>query len=269
MPRQERIVGQDENKKYIIGDAVEVLQDYKNKASLIYLDDAWARPQRAGQFGVTYPTHAFSEDDKKKKQPRRTTRDILDACYDALEEGGWLIADADDWLLPKLIQYLQREWGNVAETYKGGGYRKIGGVTYLKKGIFESEDETPQPDRSTAGMYLSNGGYPVVFAHKGETTRKTSTSARQVSTRQNKNYGWGSAKPTDPYREWINALLKKDELLIVPCAGTAPAAVAAEQLYGEEAKYACIDVEQGAYEAFMRRRQDEIQSRPELQEFDD
>lgn len=268
-------------KKYVIGDAVDALEridefvEDGQRPALIHLDDAWARPHRANQFGVTYPTHDFEPDDDDP-EPDITTADIIDACKEALVDGGWLIADADDWLLPQLITYIQKHWGNVAEDYRGGGYRRIGGVTYVDKsshekynsGNFEPNELTP--DRSTAGSYLSNGGYPVVFAHKGESDRRSSIAARQITSNHQDNYGWGSVKPIDPYEAWVHALLDPDELLVVPCAGTAPAALAAERVanrLGKEANYICIDIEEGAYEAFKKRREAEVpglDSPPEL-----
>lgn len=261
-----------ENQRYIIGDAVEELNSMKEEATLICLDDAWARPQRAGQFGVTYETHPFSEKEKMDEDYDGVmTTDIIDACKGALKEGGWLIADADDWLLPRLIDYLQETWGDVAARYKGGGYRRVGSVTYVSK--------SGAPDRSTAGMYLSNGGYSVVFAHKGETDRRAATSARQlvqgdsdvededyaspfqVTGRAGRVTNYGSTKPIGPYKEWIRGLLdptKRDEHLVVPCAGTAPAAIGAELLYEGKIPYTCIDIADTAYEAFEVRRQREL-----------
>lgn len=230
---------------YRIEDAVEALYELEGQASLIYLDDAWARPRRAGQFGVTYPTHDFEQ-----------TKEVLKACKAALRKGGWLIADADDWFLPKLIRHLQKKWGNVAETYQEGGYRRTGGVTYLTK------DGTP--DCSTAGAYLCNGGYPVVFAHKGETERTTGLSARQTATKPRETYGWGSVKPVAPYEKWVDGLYDPDGLLVVPCAGTAPAAIAAERLHAQgklssDARYVCIDTQEEALEAFERRLDAELE----------
>ncbi len=236
-----------DGQQYVIGDAVEELRDLEGRASVIHLDDAWARPHRAGQFGVTYPTHEFE-----------VTTEILDACKEALRPGGWLIADADDWILPHLIEYLQDTWGNVAKTYRGGGYRRTGGVTYLTK--------DNEPDCSTNGAYLTNGGYPVVFAHKGETERVTGTSARQIASRQREQYGWGSVKPTKPYYEWLRGLYdpSDDGLLVVPCAGTAPSAIAAEQLFSDgiyetPPQYVCIDSEPEARESFERRQETELE----------
>jgi len=242
-----------EGRRYIIGDAVEHLNQFENEASAIFLDDAWARPKRRGQFGVEYDTHPFDEDHIPKEDyidTSTTTVEILEACHDALEPGGWLIADTDDWLLPRLTNYLRREWGDVAATYRGGGYRKTGGVTYVSS--------SGEPDKSTAGMYLSTGGYAVVFAHKGETDKKTSASARQIADRQRERYNWGSVKPISPYVKWVDGLLNPAELILVPCAGTAPAALAAEQVYDNESRYVCIDNNAEAYEAFCKRRRDEL-----------
>jgi hypothetical protein len=241
--------------EYIIRDASDALSDLDESPAAIFLDDAWARPQRAQQFGVEYDTHPFDESQEGLRDhidTSITTTEIIDACFEALDEGGWLIADADDWLLPRLVRYIQEEWGDVAASYQGGGYRKIGGVTYLS-----SDGE---PDKSTAGMYLSTGGYPVIFAHKGETDRRTSVSARQIADRPHNQYDWGSVKPITPYEEWISGLVAEDELIAVPCAGTAPAALAAERVHGDAARYICIDIEEEARTAFNERRSDVVTS---------
>ena len=265
-------VAEDGPHRYLIGDAVEELRNLDSSASIIYLDDAWARPQRAGQFGVTYDTHPFSEnniDADGNEGPETTTIEILDACKEALIDGGWLIADADDWLLPRLTNYLRKDWGDVAEDYTGGGYRRVGSVTYLTKDGY--------PDRSTAGLCLSNGGYPVVFAHKGETDRRTSESSRQIvdppfahdgfeaTERDHDTYDWGSVKPLSPYRTWVEALTDdtdgnlENEHLVVPCAGTAPAAIGAEIEFGTNLQYTCIDNNPDAFDAFSRRREAELE----------
>jgi hypothetical protein len=245
---------------YIIGDVGEVLPALDSKADVICLDDAWARPQRADWFGVEYDTHGFSRD-ADSDSDEITTTDVLDLCRDLLVDGGWLIADADDWLLPRLINYLRKEWGDVAASYNGGGYRRIGGVTFQTK--------AGEPDKSTPGMYLSNGGYPVVFAHKGETNRKTSVSARQVTRQASFDGDWGSVKPIEPYRAWIEGLMQKGEHLVIPCAGTAPSAIAAEQLFGDDIRYTCIDNEPKALEMFKQRRDEVISSEQDgLSSFD-
>lgn len=234
-------------KQYKIGDAVAALGHLEETADVIYLDDAWSRPHRGGQFGVDYPTHPFK---KNGSDESLSTQEVVDACFDALNDGGWLIADADDWLLPRMTEYVREEYGDVTESYKGGGYRKVGSVTYL------SSDETP--DRSTPGMYLSTGGYSVLFAHKGSTDRRTSASARQVVPRQREKFGWGSVKPVEPYQAWLAGLLSEGEHLVVPCAGTAPAAIAAELEFGSSINYTCIDIEKGAYDGFRVRAKQQL-----------
>lgn len=227
------------NGEYIVGDVTEVMAESDWDASAIFLDDAWSRPQRNGEFGVEYPTHALDK-----------TKEIIDLCWDSLEEGGWFIADADDWLLPRMVNYLREEYGDCAETYDGGGFRKIGGVTYV--------NNSGEPLRNTAGEYFSNGGYHAVFAHKGETDRGCYKSAKQVATRNTGDYGRGSVKPTKPYRRWVKGIMKPKEHLLVPCAGTAPAAIGQLQSFGDGANYTCIDIEEGAREAFKSRRRDEV-----------
>lgn len=236
-----------DQQQYVVGDAVDVLSDITD-ADLICLDDAWARPLRAQQFGVTYPTHRFEEEETQKASDHSTTTvEILDACKAALTDGGWLIADADTWLLPRILRYLEQEWGDVYEDYNGGGIRKTGYVTYIAR-------STGRPHRGTAGEYFSNGGYPIVFAHKGPTDRKSSASAAQIAYKPTNTYDWGSVKPILPYKEWIAGLLDPaDDHLVVPCAGTAPAAVAAELAFEGALRCTCIDSEPDAVDAFKRR----------------
>lgn len=121
-----------EHGEYVVNDAVDHLGTVRDEAALCVFDDPWARPKRGDAFGVEYPTHSFHR-----------TGVILHQIEQALTDGGWLIADADDWVLPKLIDRISKRWGNVAETYEGGGYRKTGRVTLV------SSDGTP--DRSTPG----------------------------------------------------------------------------------------------------------------------
>ena len=221
---------------YRIGDAVDELAKIEEgSAALVALDDAWARPKRGGAFGVEYPTHSFDQ-----------TKQILSECRRVLKPGGWLVADADDWLLPELLEYLTTEWGNAAETYENG-YRKVGGVTLTAA--------NGEPDRSTPGQYGATGGYPVVFAHKGKTDRRWSESVRQTARRPQKRYDWGSVKPTDPYQTWVEAITEPGETVVVPCAGTAPAAIAAERL---DRGWIAIDSEPEARDAYRRRRKHEL-----------
>ncbi len=56
----------------------------------------------------------------------------------------------------------------------------------------------------------------------------------------------------------MEGLVEPSELILVPCADTAPTALAAERVFGVEARYVCIDNQEGAYEAVMRGRADAI-----------
>lgn len=223
---------------YRIGDALDELRELPTEsAAVVCLDDAWARPGRQGAFGVEYPTHGFE-----------TTAELVDVAWEVLQVGGWLIADGDDWLAPRLEDYLREEFGDVTAWYEGGGYRRRGGVTYV--------DESGEPDTSTPGMYLSNGGYPVVFAHRGPTSRRSAVSARQIARHPRRveegyPYSWGSVKPVEPYRRWIEGLTEPGETVVVPCAGTAPAAIAAEDL---RRRWFAIDSEPDARQAYLNRR---------------
>lgn len=235
--------------EYVVGDALDVLADTAaESARLVHLDDAWARPKRCGGMGVEYPTHGLE-----------TSYAIVDACWRVLEPGGWLIADADDWFKLQLEDYLCTEYGNVAETYEGGGYRRTGCVVYQRSdgGV----------DRGGAGMYLRNAGYPVVFAHKGE-TETVYEAARQIARRPSSDWDWHSVKPLQPYLAWVEALCGDGDRVVEPCAGTAPASVAAERLGLD---WLAADIEPGAREAFRRRLAEQagesITEQPEVTEF--
>jgi len=216
-------------REYRIGDAREPLDCY---AAVAAVDLAWARPQRNGVH-VTYETYS----------PENGLWKFIDAVYDSLQPGGWALFDADDWLLPRLITYLQDTWGDVATTYSGGGYRRTGAVVY---------DGHPG-----GGHYFTNGGYHVVFAHKGSTDRDSSVSAKQVAERP-ADYDWGTPKPVAPYRRWITSVMDRGEMLYVPCAGTAPAAIGLLQAWGSDANYICVDSSADAKTAFQRRREAEV-----------
>lgn len=219
---------------YIVGDFFDEWPS--EEFAVVHLDDAWQRPHRNGAFGVTYDTHDFEE-----------SKRVIDRCWNSLIDGGWLLIDGDDWFTPRVIAYLQSEYGDVAESYTGGGFRRLGGVTYLA--------QSGEPDRSTAGMYLSNGGYSVVFAHKDETDRQTSESARQIASRVRGERG--SMKPVEPYQNWISGLTTPTEKVGVPMAGTAPAAIACEKLNRE---WVAIDNDPDARDAFKRRLSEQNES---------
>ena len=222
---------------YRIGDALDELRSMPNEsAKVVCLDDAWSRPKRHGAYGVKYPTHDLE-----------TTKEIVDACRDVLEPGGWLIADADDWLLPRLVNHLRDSWGDAAENYQNG-FRKVGSVTLTA--------EDGDPDRSTPGWYGATGGYSVVFADKGESSNRWPASVRQIARRpQQEKFDWGSVKPIEPYQAWISDITEPNDTVVIPCAGTAPAAIAAERL-GRD--WVAIDSEPEARDAYRRRREKEI-----------
>lgn len=217
--------------QYVIGDARDPIQE---TAAIACVDLAWARPHRNGVY-VTYPTYS----------PKNGLWDFVDAVHESLVNGGWAIFDADDWLLPRLIDYIRENWGDVASTYRGGGYRRTGTVVYS--------------DHPGGGHYFTNGGYHVVFAHKGETNRTASTPCKVVCERPPMNVrsgvDWGTLKPIDPYQQWIDAVTEPGESVYVPCAGTAPAAIAAERLGLD---WIAIDSEPEAREAYLRRREFEL-----------
>jgi hypothetical protein len=226
--------------RYRIGEAREELRQLDSEsAAVVVLDDAWSRPGRQGAFGVDYPTHDL-----------QVSYEILEVSWDVLAPGGWLICDADDWLAPRLESHIREKFGDVTAygDYQGGGYRRRGTVTYV--------DVSGEPDQSTPGQYLSNGGYPVVFAHKGPTDRRSTACARQLArhprrTEDGYPYGRGSVKPVEPYRRWIEGLTDPGETVVEPCAGTGPASIAAASLGRESI---AIDIEEEARGAYRRRK---------------
>ncbi|WP_135822999.1 hypothetical protein [Halostella litorea] len=227
---------------YRIGDVRDVLAgEPADSAAFIHLDDAWARPKRGNAFGVEYPTHPFSADaDHVDGDPDLTVRQVLAECLRVCEPGGTLVVDADSWLLPRLVEYLADRLG--PDQYATGS------VTAL------ASDGTP--DRSTPGQYLASGGYPVVLASPGACPVQVPT--HQPAPRQREQYGWGTAKPLGPYRAWLAATTVPGDRVLVPCAGTAPTAIAAELDHGDRADVLAIDIEPDAKAAYERRRADEL-----------
>lgn len=215
--------------EYRIADMREVTDV---EAAVAVVDLPWARPKRYGRH-VTYPTFEFPE-----------LAEFIDSVWGSLMDGGWAIFDADDWLLPRLVEYLRTEWGDVAATYSGGGFRRVGAVVY--------------EGHPGNGEYFTNGGYHTVFAHKGETSRNSKIPAMQTATRPEdrlrEHVGWGTLKPADPYREWVTSVMDPDETLYVPCAGSAPAAIGILREWGSDANFVCVDPEPDARTAYQRRR---------------
>lgn len=241
--------------EYRVADALAVVQSLPERSvQFVHLDDAWARPNRNGGFGVEYPTHPFDETDAETvaDEPGVTTEltvvEMLDACHRVLVSGGVLAVDADDYLLPKVLEYLAAEWSPtcyaVAET------------TVLSK------DGTP--DRSTPGMYLSTGGTTTVLAWKDASPVPQDHPLREhlplhcACQRQREDYGWGTVKPLAPFVQWVRAYTDPGDRILIPCAGTAPAAIAAERLYGDDADVLAVDIEPEAKAAYERRRRDEL-----------
>ena len=238
---------EDKEQQYIIGNVMNEMP-CDQSASLIHLDDAWARPKRNDEYsedsvmGVNYPTHPFDGNGL-------SVTSVIDLCWETLEEGGWLIMDVDDWLLPRVTNYLINEYGDVNggdKPYRGGGYRKTGRVVYVTK-----SDGTV--NRAGGAKYLRQSGYPVVFAHKGETDRYGYSSVVQLCHKPSDDHGWYSLKPIPPYKTWIDELTEEGDTIVEPCAGTAPACIAARDLYGDNISFTAIDVEPDASKAFHRR----------------
>ncbi|WP_128478977.1 hypothetical protein [Halorussus pelagicus] len=235
--------------EYIVGDALDELRSMDaESASVVHLDDAWARPMRNGAFGVKYDTHAFSEDDDhfEDHDTGLTTAALVGEIHRVLRPGSLLVADTDDWLLGRLLDYISSEWGERQYA--------LGQVTAL------SSDSTP--DCSTPGMYLSTGGYTMVLAWKAACPVRQSP-LNVPCQRQRDNWGWSSAKSLAPYRAVLETFDLPSNEVVVPCAGTAPMAVAAE-LICNKYEVVCIDVAEDAGEAYERRRTDELNGQRSL-----
>jgi len=240
--------------QYVVGDVLDELS-CDGTASLIHLDDAWARPKRNDEYsdgavmGVNYPTHPFDTEDDSL-----SVTDVIDSCWETLEDGGWLIIDVDDWLLPRVSNYIIETYGDVnspPQPYRGGGYRKTGRVVYVTR-------SDGSVNRAGGAKYLRQSGYPVIFAHKGETDRYGYSSVVQQCYKPTETYDWYSVKPLSPYKTWIDELTEEGDTIVSPCAGTAPACVAGLQLYGENINFKAIDIESDAQDAFRSRVVDNV-----------
>lgn len=249
--------------EYQIGDALQVLKSEPSRtADLIHLDDGWARPNRNGGFGVTYPTHPFDSGEATlvEGEPGVTTditcEELISECLRLLVSNGLLIVDTDAYLLPKVLSYLEDEV--CSSTFKTGF------VTLLTN--------DGRPDRSTPGQYGSSGGYTSVLIwkeaapvlHGGFEDRHALTCPCR---RQRESYGWSTVKPLAPYEMWVDTYTSPGDRIIVPCAGTAPTAIAAELLHGDRADVLCVDIEQEAQHAYERRRSDELKRQSSLTQF--
>jgi hypothetical protein len=250
--------------EYRIGDALEALRNLPPaSAQFIHLDDAWARPNRNGAFGVEYATHPFDSDaaDDVADEPgvvtHLTVTDMLDASYRALDSGGILAVDTDSYLLSKTLEYATEQYGTHAFA--------IAQTTALTN--------DGDPDCSTPGMYLSTGGYATVFIWKDAAPLPTDHPTNPPHTlhcackRQREDYGWGTVKPLAPFEQWIQTYTEPGDRIVVPCAGTAPAAIAAELHHGDDANVLCIDTEPEAKAAYERRSSDELTRQTGLGQF--
>ncbi|WP_123619582.1 hypothetical protein [Halorubrum sp. CSM-61] len=233
--------------EYRVADAYEEIRsEPDDSVAFIHLDDAWARPKRGNAFGVEYPTHPFSREDDHFEPDKHefVVTDIVAECIRVLRPDGILVADTDSWLFPQLFEWLCDRLDS--------GCARSGGVTLL------SADGTP--DCSTPGQYGSSGGYSVVMASPASCPGLSSYS---VADRQHEQYGWGTVKPLSPYKTWVREATASDDRILVPCAGTAPTAIAAEMLY-EDPDVLAIDVESDARDAYERRRTDELNRQASL-----
>lgn len=234
--------------EYRIGDALDELATLPAEdAAFIHLDDAWARPKRGGAFGVEYPTHPFeaADADAVAGDPGVTTAltvvDVLEACRRVLRPKGVLAVDVDDYLLPRVLQYVSAEWGACQHL--------VAHTTLL--------NSRGDPDCSTPGMYLSTGGYSTVLWFKDAHPGPPPETPTYTAPRQREDYGWGTVKPLKPYRRMVQAFTHDGDRVVVPCAGTAPTAIAAE-LEHDDPDVVCIDVEPDAKAAYERRRAAEL-----------
>ncbi|WMT10302.1 hypothetical protein NP511_22160 (plasmid) [Natrinema thermotolerans] len=90
---------------------------------------------------------------------------------------------------------------------------------------------------------------------------------RCACRRQREDWGWETVKPLAPALGWIQTYVDAGDRVIVPCAGTAPAAIATEREYGDAADVLAIDVEHEARAAYERRRTDQLEYQAGLEAF--
>jgi SAM-dependent methyltransferase len=214
-------------------------------------------------MGIDYKTHAFDRNelssvkDEPGVEPSLTVADFIDAAHNVLKPGGILAMDTDDYLLPHLIDYLEAHWSHRC-------YRTFT-VTLLT--------QDGEPDRSTPGMYGSTGGYEIVIAQKAASVLPEFHPVNAghpygcPCERERRQWGWGTVKTLAPYEVLVDAYTTEDSRVIIPCAGTAPALIAAERAYGGDCDATAIDIEPEAREAYKRRRDEQLSRQAGLSEW--
>jgi len=85
--------------------------------------------------------------------------------------------------------------------------------------------------------------------------------------RERRDWEWGTVKALAPYRDLIGAYTTADSQIVVPCAGTAPALIAAERAYGDDCNATAIDIEPAAKDAYERRRSDQLSRQAGISEW--
>ncbi|WP_147441110.1 hypothetical protein [Halorubrum sp. Atlit-26R] len=91
--------------EYRVANWVDVAGDYREQAAVVHLDANWAAPARYSGRGVDYVTHPITDEatsdfpeselQRDEIDTSRTIADMIDAAWDALKPGGWLLMDAD------------------------------------------------------------------------------------------------------------------------------------------------------------------------------
>lgn len=251
---------------YRAADWLDVAADYKEQAAVVHLDANWATPERWGAQGVDYVTHPIRPEDERDFSDAelaadhidtsRYVADFIDAAWQALAPGGTLLLDADGYASHRMRAYLTDTYGehrvnDDSPAFEGGGFNKQGCVRY--------ETRDGSPDRSDSQGTGSLAGYPVLFAHKPpvpEWSESVRLSARRPCyTEPIDEYSQGTVKPVRPYQSWVSALADAGETVLIPCAGTAPMAIAAEQEWGDDVHIVCIDPCKSSRDAYHCRRE--------------
>jgi len=120
-----------------------------------------------------------------------------------------------------------------------------------------------EPDRSTPACTPRAAATRLCWCRNAAPPRGatpvTSTIRSVCLSEPTRGLGLGTVKPLAPALGWTQAYVDAGDRVIVPCAGTAPVAIAAEREYGDGVDVLAIDVESGARNAYERRRADELE----------